>query len=179
MPLANAQTKCDQPSNVDRATEIFNEHGDFIRSVINFNVKNHALSEDLFQDLFLFFISKPIPVDVQNVRGFLYRVISDKIKDALRRMNRYQARIHRYAENRRQITESRPENTVNEVEEVKKMFELIEKRLPSNEALAVTLRYKNNCDIREAAEKMGIKPRSVSRYISVGLKKLREILSQN
>jgi len=179
VPLANINKKGDALSNVDLAEKLFIEQGDFIRSIISFNVKNQVLSEDIFQDLFLFFVSNPIPQDVQSVRGFLYRVISDRSKDALRKIGRYQARIRRYAESRRRIIENYPENVAIEIEETEKMFELIRRRLPPNEARAVTLRYRNNDDIVEVADKMGIKPRSVSRYVSAGLKKIRQAFSAN
>ena len=51
----------DVPNNVDPAMKIFEEHGNFIHSVIRFNVNNEAEAEDLFQDFFLSLISKPIP----------------------------------------------------------------------------------------------------------------------
>lgn len=179
MLLASIKKKGDVPSNVDHAMKVFDEHGDFIRTVIRSNVKNEVEAEDLFQDFFLFLISKPIPEEVQNVRGFLYRVVSDKAKDTIRRITRYQARIYRYAEHHRRIVENCPENAVIEVEETEKMFELIRGRLPTNEALAVMLRYRNNYNIGEVAEKMKIKPGSVSRYISVGIKKLRQVFGVN
>ena len=179
MPLASINRRSDAPSNVDRAQKAFEEHGDFIRSVIRFNVRNEALCEDLFQDLFLFLISKPIPDEVQNIRAFLYRVVSDKIKDAFRRIDRYQARIRRYAGYPGRVTEYRPKNSLIEAEETKRMFELIERHLPQKEALAVTLRYKNDCDTAKVAKKMGVQPRSVSRYVSVGLKKARHLFGVN
>jgi DNA-directed RNA polymerase specialized sigma24 family protein len=42
---------------------------------------------------------------------------------------------------------------------------------------AILLRYRNQFEIEEVAREMSIKPRSVSRYISVGLKKIRRILN--
>ena len=177
MLLASVK-KGDVLSNVEHAAEVFAEHGDFIRSIIRFKVKNRGLSEDLFQDLFLFLVSKPIPGDVKSVRGFLYRVVSDNIKDAFRRIDRYQTRINRYAESQGRITNSRPENGLMEVEETRKMFELIEKRLPLKEARAVTLRYRDNYDTTQVAEKMSVKARSVSRYVSVGLKKIRHVFGE-
>ena len=179
MPRASINKKSDVRSNVDRATKVFDEYGDFIRSIIGFNVNNEAETEDLFQDFFLFLISKPIPEEVQNLRGFLYRVVSDKVKDALRRRYRYQARIGRYAERHRRIIENCPEDAVIDVEETEKMFELIRRRLPPNEARAVILRYRHNNGIGEVAEKMGVKPRSASRYFSSGLKKLRHFVGVN
>lgn len=179
MPEVSVRKESDAQSNADLAEKIFKEHGDFIRSIIVFSVKNEAEAEDLFQDFFLSLISKPIPQEVQDIRGFLYRVVSDKIKDAFRRISRYQARIHRYAERQRRLVENRPENATIEIEETKKMFELIRTRLPPKEARAVTLRYRNNRDIGEVAEKMEIKRRSVSRYVSAGLKKLRKVFGVN
>ena len=166
-------------SNINCVQEILNEHGSFIRSIVRFNVSNEALSEDLFQDLLLFLILKPIPEEVQNVRGFLYRLVSDMTKDTYRRINREQQRIHKYSKSRKRIIEYRPENSLIEEEETKKMFELIEKHLPPSEALAVTLRYKNSYNAAEVADKMSIKQESVRRYISVGLKKIRLFLKTN
>lgn len=179
MPAVSMNKKSYAPSNVVRATKVFEEHGDFIHTIIHSNVKNYAEAEDLFQDLFLFLISKPIPEEVQNVRGFLYCVVSGKVKDAFRRIERYQGRIHRYAERRRRITENHPESIIIEVEETEKMFELIRKHLPTNEALAITLRHRNSCDTEEVAKKMGVKPRTISRYVSIGLKKIRQVLGVN
>ena len=169
----------DTQSNTNLAEKIFEEHGDFIYSIIRFNVNNKVEAEDIFQDFFLSLISKPIPEEVQNLRGFLYRVVSDNVKDALRRTNCYQTRIRRYAERHRRIIENCPEDVVIDVEETEKMFELIQRSLPPNEARAIKLRYRNNDDIVEVAEKMGIKPRSVSRYVSAGLKKVRQVFGVN
>jgi RNA polymerase sigma factor (sigma-70 family) len=172
MPIASISQKPGVPSNVERAAEVFDEYGGFIRSVIRYHVRDKAEAEDLFQDIFLLLVAKPIPQDVQNVKGFLYRVISDTIKDAFRRIERYQAGMHRYAQHNARIAENRPENVVMGLEETKKMFELIERCLPSPEALALMLRYRDDYDTQEVAERMGVKPRSVSRYVSVGLKKI-------
>ncbi len=168
----------DVPTNVEHAAKLFAEYGGFIRSVINFNVKNQALREDLFQDLFLYFVSKPIPAEVQHMKGFLYKVISDRNKDAFRRINRYQENLHRYAcsKHKKGAIRHRPESAVIKTEEAERMFSLIARRLPPTEARAVKLRYRNGCDVTEAARKMRVKPRSISRYVSIGLKKIRCIL---
>jgi len=166
-------------SDVDCAMKVLTEHGDFIRSVIRFHVRNEAEAEDLFQDFFLFLTSKPIPQDIRNERAFLYRVISTRAKDAFRKIDRYQRSIRRYAQCHRYTADDHPENAVIEADEVKKMFELIHSRLPSREALAITLRYKNNFETSKVAEKMGVKSRSVSRYVSTGLKTIRDIFKED
>jgi len=170
--------KSDASSSVDYAAEVFDEYGDFIRSVIRFHIRNEAEAEDLFQDLFLFLVAKPIPENVRNVKGFLYKLISDTVKDAYRNIDRYQARIRRYAKRNSRIVENRPETDLIDMEETKKMFDLIESHLPAQEALAVMLRYRDDCNTGEVAEKMGVKPRSASRYVSIGLKKIGHVLSK-
>ena len=177
MATTNIKLKSDT-SGVERAAEVFDEHGDFIRKVIHFHVRNKTEAEDLFQDLFLSIVARPIPKEVRNVKGFLYKLITDTIKDAYRRIIRYQTRIHKYAEFHLRIIENHPDAGLIDVEETKKMYELIEKHLPTKEALAVTLRYKHDCDMEEVAEKMGVKTRSVSRYVSVGLKKIGHVLDK-
>ena len=178
MATTNIKLKSDVPSSVERATEVFDEHGDFIRSVIHFHVRNKAEAEDLFQDLFLCIVARPIPEEVRNIRGFLYKLILDTVKDAFRRINRYHIRIHKYADRHLHIIKNHPDACLIDVEETKKMFDLIERYLPTKEALAVKLRYKENCDTEEVAEKMGVKTRSVSRYVSVGLKKIGHVLDK-
>ena len=178
MATTNIKLKSDAPSSVERAAEVFDQHGDFIRSVIHFHVRNKTEAEDLFQDLFLSIVAKPMPEEVRNVKGFLYKLITDTIKDAYRRIIRYQTRIHRYAEYYLRIIESHPAAGLIDVEESKKMLDLIERHLPTKEALAVKLRYKDDCDIEKVAEKMGVKTRSASRYVSIGLKKIGHVLDK-
>lgn len=179
MTLAEVKKGERMPSNVGRAEKTFTEHGDFIRSIIRFNVKDDTLLEDIFQDFFLFLISNPVPTDVRNTKGFLYRLLSDRIKDTFRRIDRYRLRVRRYAHRRPPISEYRPEEILIEIEESKKLFRLIEKNLPPTESRAVTLRYRSNYNTRIVAEKLGVKPRSVSRYVSVGLKKIRHTFSED
>ncbi len=162
------------PNNVELAAKVFSIYGNFIRSTIKFNIRDEALCDDLFQDLFLHLVSKPIPDDVRNIKGFLFKVITDKIKDSVRSIGRYQRRVRRSATEQRGTFNRRPEQELIEVEEITRMFESIRKRLSPTENSAVSLRYKNGYTIKEIAEKMGVKSRSASRYLSVGLRKARD-----
>ena len=174
------KTKTSQmPNDTDTTMKVLTEHGDFIRSVIRFHVKDEAEAEDLFQDFFLSLISKPIPKDIRNERAFLYRVISLRVKDALRRIGRYQRRVHRYAQRHKHTVDECPENAVIEADEVEKMFELIQSRLPSREALAIKLQYKNDFETSKIAGEMGVTSRSVSRYVSIGLKRIRNTFKKD
>lgn len=174
--LAKTNKNIDTPDKAERVEKIFAEYGSFIRSILRFKIRNEAVCEDLFQDFFLSLMVSPIPQDIQNMKGFLYRAVSNRIIDAVRSTGRYQIRINRYAEHRTNTLSNCPEKILIDLEETEKMFELIRENLPSNEALAVKLRYLDNYDTTEVAQKLKVNPRSVSRYVSVGLKKARHVL---
>jgi len=170
--------KSEASNNVELATEVLVKHGRYINAVICSKVVNKAEAEDLFQDFFLFLISKPIPQDVRNVRGFLYRMVCDKIVDSTRRIEHYRTKMYNYSRCQIGFIDDRPENTVMEAEETERLFESIRHRLPPKEASAVTLRYRNNYDTGEVAERMEVKQRTVTRYVSTGLKKIRDFLME-
>ena len=164
-------------NNVGPAAEVFAEHGDFIHSVIYSQVKNKAQVDDIFQDFFLFLVYKPIPQNVKNIKGYLYRAITNDIIDATRRVERYSHHMHKYAEHfNHSINKRTPENAFINVEETNKMFEVLKGRLTSSQFQAIALRYKNHYSIKKVAEKMDVKSKSVSRYISIGLRKIRQSL---
>lgn len=162
--------------NIGVAKQVFEEHGDFIQKVIRFHMGNKPEADDLFQDLFLFLISKPLPEDVRNVHSFLYRVITARVIDRFRHETRMKAIMNRYAQKKGQMLEERQKGTARQDEKADKVFNIIQRNLPRNEAMAITLKYKHDFDINETAKHMGIKPRSVSRYLSVGMNKLRYVV---
>ena len=132
---------------VNAATAIFAQHGQFIRAIIYSKIGHEAGAEDIFQDFFLSLAHKPPPDDVKNIKSYLYSAITHDIADAMRRMNAYRVRLE----------------------------ELIEKRLPSSQSKAVILRYKHGYEIKEIAEAMRVDSRSVSRYICLGLRAIRQL----
>ena len=163
--------------NVGQATVIFARYGDFIRAVIHSQVRNEAQADDMFQDFFLSLVYKPIPQNVKNIKGYLYRAITNDVIDATRRVERYSHHMHKYAEHfNHSINKRIPENAFIEKEETNKMFELIKGRLTNSQSQAIDLRYRNHHSIKEVAEKMDVKSTSVSRYISIGLRKIRQFL---
>lgn len=163
-------------NSVNIAAKIFAEHSDFIYAIICYKVRDKAQTDDLYQDLFLSLVAKPVPAGIKDIRSYLYRAITNDIIDANRRVDRYQARMRKYAEVFNYATNNNtPEKTLI-AEEDDEIFKLIGRCLPSSEARAITLRFKNNRDITEVAAKMSVDKRSVSRYISVGLKKIRHFL---
>jgi len=162
---------------VDIVAKVFEEYGDFIHVVIRCKVRNEAQADDLFQDFFLSLVSKPPPPALQNIKGYLYRAITNDIIDSTRRVEKYQIRIRRYAEHLKHSTaEKSPENALIEAEQMDKMLKLLERHLQCNEARAIILRYRNHCKIKEVAAKLGINDNATWRYISKGLRKIRRFL---
>ena len=161
-------------NKVKLAAEVFEQYGDDIRAIIRFNVKNDSETEDLFQEFFLSIIRKPIPLDIEDVRGYLYRAITNDIIDVSRRMKRQRERIQKYAERRKySISEEDPHQIISQAEGIKKLFLLIEGRLPVREAEAFVQRYGCELDTTDTAHNMSVEKRTVSRYISVAMKKIR------
>jgi len=164
-------------ARVNIAAKVFGEYGDFIHTVIRYKVRNEVQADDLFQDFFLSLVSKPLPPALQSTKGYLYRAITNDIVDAVRRMEKYESHVRKYGEQLNySINKNGPENTLIEREELDKLFALIKERLPESESQAIALRYRDSHSIKEVAEKMGVKKRTVSSYISVGLKKIRRFL---
>jgi len=168
----------DYPMGVKTAAYVFTEHGDFIHAVIRSRVKDCSEADDLFQDFFLSLVAKPPPLGVKNIKSYLFRAITNDMVDATRRVEKYRARIHRYAEHLRYITgNGDPEKTLARAEEMNRTFELIEGRLQPSETRAITLRYRDDFSVQEVAATMGVDSRSVSKYLYKGLKKIRQLLT--
>ena len=161
-------------NNVSIAAAIFAEHSDFIYSVLRYKAREQDQVEDLYQDFFLSLVSNPPLVSVRNIRSYIYKAITNDIIDAARRTQRYQNLRNKYADYLNfSINKKSLKNASIDEGQMNRIFKLIEGRLTPSEIKAITLRYRDNCDINEVAQKMGVKKESVSRYISVGLKKIR------
>ena len=163
--------------DVDHAAAIFAEYGSFIRAVIRSQVNSETKADDIFQDFFLSLVCKPVPQDVKNIKGYLYRAIINDIIDSARRVQKYRNHVHKYRKHLgRPINKRTPEDAFICMEETNKMFELIKGRLQNNEFQAITLRYKNQYSIKDVAVRMGVKCKSVREYTSRGLRKIRQSL---
>ena len=163
-------------SNVSHVRELFKEYGNFLRVIISLHIEDKSDADDFFQELFLFFVLKPLPDNISSVKGLLNKIVADRAKDFYRKESCYKRRISRYAkliENK--DIDSCPEIMVIEKEQTEKMFGLIRRNLPPKEAQAVTLKFKHGYDNKEISGKMEINSRSVSRYISVGLNKIKTL----
>lgn len=177
MGSRSAKSK-DYAKGVEGAVHIFTRYREFIHAVIRYHIKDEARADDLFQDFFLSLILKPLPTDIRSIKSYLYKMIINDIADAGCRIERYQNQMRRYAARKKyHTTKKSPESALIEMEEMNKMFKLIEEQLPRSEARAVVLRYRNQYSIKEVAGKMNVTSESVSRYISVGISKVRQFLT--
>jgi RNA polymerase sigma-70 factor (ECF subfamily) len=163
--------------NVRLASTVFADYERFIRAVIYSQVRDQAQADDLYQDLFLALVQKPIPESVKNIKGYLYRAIANDAVDVVRRTQTGRTLMRKYGKRpNNSINKYRPENALIEKEQMDKMLELINGRLPKSQTDAITLRYWHHYDIKDVAKKMRVDVRSVSRYVSVGLRKIRQLL---
>ena len=166
-------------TNVGHAAKIFSEHGDFIYQVICSQVNSKTQADDIFQDFFLSLVSRPIPGDVENIKGYLCTAIKNDIIDAVRRREDYDNNMNKYcADHNPSIDKRIPEKALIEVEETDKIFKFIKMRLTSTQYQAMVLRYRTNLSFRQIAEKMAVKDKSVRKYISRGMSKIRQIVKR-
>lgn len=163
----------DTNNNVEAAYEIFNEHGDFIRKIFNLKTKDPDLAEDLYQDFFLQIILKPIPKDIKNVKNYIFRMIINTIYAKLRTNERNKGHFEKYKQNSQTPINNLGLSSTYTIDG-ELYFDEIKKYLTPNELVAFSLRFKNNLNLGEISQKMGIKKDSVSHYISMGMSKLRK-----
>ncbi len=164
--------------NVSVVTQIFEEYGEFIREIIQ--RWSPADMEDLFQDFFLFLVSKPIPDYVQNIKGYICRALTNDIHDFFRQSTSYRARLKRYAGMLRYVLPVKTgSQTCMDQDTAEHIFRLAEKRLPPYLARTFRLHFREQCNIREISARIGVPPRAVSVYLSKAVKYVRECVERD
>lgn len=178
MDTERTKTPQESAHQVDGAARLFEEQQSFIQTTIQYFTKDPQEQVELYQDLFLYFVRKPVPADVIRINAYLYRVILDRFRDRKRRQNRYRKRIEAYAQ-AYPAKSCEPENPPPDRGKMAALFALIEERLRKKEAEAVLYKYKEDLDVEEIARRMNVEPRTVTRYLSTGLRKLRKLLAKD
>lgn len=159
--------------NIEYVKYIFKKHESFIRAMVRKFSHTTDSAEDFYQDLFVYFCRKGISRDINNMEGFLYRVIYGRSKDLARYDFRQRALFSNYAQYYQQLHSSYEEYEIDENEN-EQLFDRINKYVTKNEARAIFYRCKQGFSLAEAAEKMGVLPKTITRYVSSGLRKIRE-----
>ena len=156
------------------ASKVFLDHIDFIRKVICFYIPDEQQADDMFQNCFVSFISHPLPGDIQNIKSYLYKAIVNDIKDNLRQKDHDKKSLYDYCRlTTRECNQETPDEVVIMMEEIGRIFHLIEILLPKIEAQAVYLQYQDNLNAIQIAEKMNVCPATVRGYVSKGIFKMR------
>ena len=173
--------QCEQNYNEDRSralVKIYEEYDGFIQSVIRFSAKNQADREDIYQEVFIVLFRKANLEQIQDFKSYLYRLVINKSNEFLRRKISREIRLKEYMELQSQEAAQEGEELQGMLvlDEVDGMVDLIQEHLSRREAEAVLLRFKYHCDNEEAARKMNVRKETLIRYVSVGLKKLRDIV---
>lgn len=169
----------DDDDAVERAVAIFNEYGDFIITVIRFQAHDKSWHEDLFQEFFLALIHRPVPADVRNIKGYLYRAIVHHVLDSVRVRQTYRRAMKKYSKETRIPINNRGAGValIEDTEERNATIAYFARHLQEREAEAFVLRYRDHFSIGEIAARMGVNARTVSRYLSGSLRRLRETLT--
>jgi RNA polymerase sigma factor (sigma-70 family) len=165
-------------SAVSAATAIFNEHGEFIRVILRSQAGSGLDVEDLRQEFYIALLRKPVPAEVQDVRGYLYRALVHHVISAARRRGTYSRAMKKYAKEAKISVYNRgPENAFISEEHQNAAVNTLARYLQDREAEAFVMKYRDECSIPEIATKMGIDKRTVSRYLSESLRKLHRRLA--
>ena len=174
--MLDVEKETETRERVKRAEDIFETYGDEIRAMISLNVKEQSTADDVFQNLFLSVVRKPIPTHIDRVEAYLYRIITNDIIDETRKTNGYRELVRGYGRHSsRRMRQEPPDDDLIEVEDVRKMLQLIERQLPSREAEAVIRRHVYGDDVGDGARKMNVDTRTFSRYLSRGKKRIRRL----
>ena len=170
----------DTRRRVEKAREVFDKYGEEIRAIIEFNVKDRHATEDIFQDFFISVVENPIPPDIEDVIGYIYRAIVNDAIDRIRRARICREGVKNYAQYLRdKAVQKEPLNVVIIAEEVEQMYRLIETRLPPRHARALMQRYGIGRTASRTDAKLKIDERSVSRYLSEAIRRMRYLILQS
>lgn len=167
----------DKSSRVGNASQIYEEFGAIIQTMIRYHSNNGSEAEDLYQDFFLSLVRKPIPKDIKCIKSYIFRAIRNDVLDAARYNKSYRNRIYKYQEIK--ATYENKENVEKAMlckEEARNILKLVRDELPPQESHAVIDRCYKGCSTEEVAQRIGVDKRTVSRYLCVGLRKIRQLV---
>ena len=100
------------------AAAVFAEYGNFIRAVIRFQASNEFIEEDLFQEFFLLLVAKPLPVNIYNIKSYLYRAVTNAVIESARRRARQERYLKKHVEEIRiTVNTATPQSAIIKTEE--------------------------------------------------------------
>ena len=179
--MENRENRTELENCLDVANRIFTEHGQAIWSMIHFHVNDPSTADDIYQNLFLSLVKRPIPYNDKAPLGYLWRAIANDVRDAARRRQSYGKMLTNYGSRKQECAKHQadPLAALTNTETQAKLIEMIEQELSPQEARAVIERYIGGESISDTAEKINVNKRTVSHYLCTALKKLRNAAQEN
>ena len=165
---------------VGLAAEVFGKYGDEILAVIRFNIDDPARANDIFQEFFVSLVRRPIPPDIQDVRGYLYKAVTNDVIDSSRQIRNRHNNDQKYAYMRKHcVLQEDPQDILIHAEETNRMLRLIKNHLPKRESTVFIKRFSDGLNTTDTAKNLRLTKRTVSQYLSIALKKIRHIVPKN
>jgi RNA polymerase sigma factor (sigma-70 family) len=177
--MLDVEIEIETEARVKRAEDIFKTYGHEIRAMISLNVTEQAMADDIFQNLFLAVVLKPIPPHIDRIEAYLYRLITHDIIDETRKADGYYQFVRGYGRhNYRQTIQEPPDDAAIEIESTCRMLQLIERQLTCKEAEAMIHRHVYGSNVSDGAREMNVNSRTFSRYLSRGKRRIRQLFGK-
>jgi RNA polymerase sigma factor (sigma-70 family) len=161
------------------ASAVICQYDAYIRAIIRYFSHNVGEEEELYQSLFLVLMCDKRLPSVDNVKSYLYRIIARDAIDIARRSAAERKREKKFSENTQfPIYSEASDFALIKTEEVDRVLECAKHHLKHKEAEVIALMYKEGCAVPEIARRMGVKERTVHRYLSSALQTLRRLLKR-
>jgi len=162
---------------VERVAEIFRVHGTTIRDIVKRHVYREIDVDDVCQEIFLSMVHSP-PSRETSLLAYFDTVAKNHVRDSHRRANtrRRVMGLHANSTTNGAVSGS-SEDHADRKEQIDKVKMLIQSALPPYIARVVVERYAHQRSVPEIASILKIKKTSVSRYCSIGLRRLRRLMT--
>jgi len=165
---------------VGLAAEVFGKYGDEILAVIRFNIDDPSRANDIFQDFFVSLVRRPIPPDIQDVRGYLYKAVTNDVIDSSRKIRNRHTNDQKYAyTHKHSVSQEDPQDILIHAEETNRMLRLIQNHLPKRESTVFIKRLREGMNTSDTAKHLSLTKRTVSQYLSVAVRKIRHIIPKS
>lgn len=160
-------------NNAGKVREIFNNYSSFIFNIYMSKVNDQALAEELYQDLFIKLSGKQLPKKIPNMKGYLYKIIINSVYDRIRSIESQKKNLKKYQENYDFSIKDIPSASVY-YNKGEILYEKGIRLLTQSEKTVFQLMFKDGKSIEEISDLTGLKRETISRYISISLKKIRD-----
>ena len=165
----------------EEVNSIYRNNSVFIQKTIQFHLGHHQLEEDIFQAVFLRLLEKPIPKkEIVNQRAYLYRLVTNFIIDEFRRVNTYRNYVSKYSKIKSHKVQAEDfYKNIIQKDEIDFIMASLDDCLSPKIVRVLRMRYQRKYSLANIARVMFIKRKTVVKYTSIGLEKLRRFLNDN